>query len=455
MPPAHSLPNRLTTLALCGVAAAAVISPIPARAQEGDDTPVVGSSAYPRVFLDCQGRVPCDETHFRREILFVNWAQDREDSDVHVIVTSEDLGGGGRRIVLDFMGRGEMAELTDRLTYNESGTDVSAETRDGVTQTLRLGLMRYAVESGLGDLFNVAFASPEGLPAGGAGGESLTAAQADPWNHWTFRIGLSGNVDLRETAKDYELSPSLSAERITEDWKIALGLDASAERSSRELSDGREVRDDRDEWDLRTLIVRSMSDHLSFGFTLDGGSSVARNQDARVGFSPAIEYNYFPYSMSNRRQLIVQYSGGFQYSDYTEETIFNRTTEIRPQHQLEVQYDAQEAWGNAGIGVEYSQYLHDVSLYRAEIGGNLSLRITRGLDLTLFGSTSWVQDEIHIPLSNISDEDILLGRQNLPSSYRYTARISLGYRFGSPFTNIVNTRFGGGGQGFGGGGGFD
>ncbi len=441
---------RVAIAALSSFAAATLLAPSPVHAQGEDEEPLA-SSAYPRVFLDCQGRAPCDETHFRREIRFVNWAQDREDSDVHVIVTSEEVGGGGSRIVLDFIGRGRMEELTDRLTFTSAGTDVYAETRDGLTQTLRLGLVRYAVANGLGDRFTLQFEDDGEPPAPGVDSEPAGAAQDDPWNYWTFRIGLSGDLDLRETAKDFEFSPSLSAERITEDWKIALGFDASAERSSRQLSDGREVRDDRDEWDLETLVVKSISNHLSLGLTVDGGSSVAQNQDARIAIAPAVEYNYFPYSMSNRRQLIVQYSNGVQYSDYREETIFNVTSEVRPEHELEIRYNAREPWGNAGIGVEYSQYLHDMGLYRAEIGGNLSLRITRGLELTVFGSTSWVKDEIYIPLSDISDEDILLGRQNLPSSYRYTARIGLAYRFGSPFTNIVNTRFGAGG----GGGGFD
>ncbi len=441
-------PRRLLpppwTFGLAALAAAELRSPLALEAQEGEVAPAA-ASAYPRVFLDCERGVPCDETHFRREITFVNWAQDREDSDVHVIATSEDLGGGGSRIILDFIGRGPMEILTDRLTHTASGTDVFAETRDGITRILALGLMRYAVENGLGDGFTLEFDAPSDLPLLPGGEAESAAGQTDPWNQWTFRVGLSGDLDVRQRARDFEFNPSVSAERVTEDWKIALGLDASAERSSRELSDGREVRDDRDEWDLETLIVRSISNHFSVGFTFDGGSSVARNQDVHISLAPAMEYNYFPYSMSNRRQLIVQYSGGFEYSDYMEETIFNQMTELRPEHQLEVQYNAREGWGNAGIGMELSQYLHDFGLYEAELDGNISLRITRGLDLNLSGSTSWVQDEIHIPLSAISDEDILLGRQNLPSSYQYTARISLGYRFGSAFTNIVNTRFGGGG----------
>src|SRR5690606_24464783 len=107
--------------------------------------------------------------------------------------------------------------------------------------------------------------------------------------------------------------------------------------------------------------------------------------------------------------------------NYIEETMFHKFEETLPQHELRIRYNAREQWGNAGIGANYSSYLHDTSLYRAGFNGNLSYRITRGLDLNLIGNASWIEDEIHIPLSDLSDEDILLGRTNLPSSYQYNA----------------------------------
>lgn len=349
-----------------------------------------------------------------------------------------------------------MAAIVDTLSYTSSGSDVFTETRDGVTHILRLGLVRYAIASGLASAFDLDYEAP-----GGAGNVSAVAGavQRDPWNFWTFQVGLSGNLDLRETSTNIQFSPSVSADRVTDAWKIGFEAALRAQRNRRELSGGREVRDDRDEWDLEGLIVKSISNHVSVGFDFSGASSVAANQNARIAVEPAIEYNYFPYSMSNRRQLTVQYSAGGEYSNYSEETIFNVTSELRPKHELSARYSAREGWGNAGFGASYSQYLHDLGLYRASLNGNLTFRITRGLDLTLSGSSAWVNNEIHIPLSDISDEDILLGRQNLPSSYRYTGRVGLSYRWGSAFTNVVNTRFstgtggaGGGGGGAGGGG---
>jgi hypothetical protein len=434
----------------------------PATKEEVTLSPIsqeqVALATTPRVFLDCQGQLPCDRNHFRTEIRFVNWAQDRADADVHVIATSQMVGGGGRMITLDFIGRGGMEALTDKLTYTSSGTDVQNETLNGVTQILRIGLMRYAVQSGLADKFEVRFTedtpAAAGAPTGRARPTAATPAR-DPWNSWTFRVGVSGNMSLRETSTNIRINPNWGADRVTEDWKLGFGMNVNVQRNSRTLSNGRKIEDDRNDWQLDGQIVRSVSDHFSFGLDFGGANSVTQNRDARVEVGPAVEYNYFPYMEANRRQLILQYAATLEHSDYMEETIFNQFKETRPQQSMLLRYNARETWGNAGVGMNYSQYLGDKGLYRAGLNGNMNLRITRGLDLNLNGMASWVHDEIHIPLSAISDEDILLGRQNLPSTYQYNGSVGISYRWGSSFTNVVNTRFSGqqGGPGGGGGGG--
>jgi len=400
-------------------------------------------ASAPRVFLDCQGPIQCDRNHFRTEIRFVNWAQDRADSDVHVIATSQAVGGGGRQVTLDFIGLGGMDGISDRLTYTSSGTDVQAETLDGLTQALRLGLMRYAIESGLGRNFDVLYSGAVGGLDGeeGSSAQAVVVAPIDRWNYWTFSTGLSGNMNLRETSENLRLNPRFSADRVTEDWKIGLETNVNLVRNSRQLSDGREIRDDRNDWEVDGLIVRSMTGNFSTGMTFRGENSVSGNRDARIEFAPAVEYNIYPYLQANRRQFTVRYAAGLQHSNYIEETVFHQVSETRPVHNLNVRYSAREQWGNAGMGVNYEQYLNEAGLYSAGLNGNLNLRITRGLELQMNGNASWVHNEIHIPLSSISDEDILLGRVNLPSAYQYNGSVGLSYRWGSSFTNIVNTRF--------------
>ena len=439
-------PTRLV-LGLAGAAVLALLllflgaSPSSAQVPSGLEN---ASASPPAVFLDCQARRNCNERQFRTEIEFVNWVRDRADSDLHVIFTSQSAGAG-RQYTMDFVGRDALEGMDNQLTFTTDGQEVQSEVMDGLARTLRLGLVQYALASGMGSNLDVEF---QGQADGGNGDRSLggsdhmgAEAAYDPWDYWTFQVSLSGNMDVRETRTSTRLNPRLNAGRVTEGWKLNFHTRFDMRRDRRDLADGREVRDDRDNWRFTSLVVRSISDHVSMGLDADLRNSVQRNQHARLQFNPAVEYNYYPYAQATRRQLIAHYSVGMEHSNYMEETVFGATQETLPQHRLGVQYRAREEWGNAGAGIDANQYLHDGGFYSFGIQADLSYRIVRGLELNVSGSAAMVNDNIHTPAQDISDEDILLGRQALPSSYRYETSVGLSYRWGSSFANVVNTRF--------------
>jgi len=399
-----------------------------------------GATWNPRVFLDCQSGRNCDFDHFRTEIGFVNWVRDRADADVHVIFTATGTGGGGLQYSMDFIGLRDMRGRDDALTYMSHGSDVQAEVLDGLTRTLKLGLLRYAVEAGQGRNFSLDYHGTGEDTRGSGNGENGNGFP-DPWNYWSFRVGLSGNMDLRETRTDSRLNPNFSADRVTASWKVNTSVWANMRRDRRQLADGTEVSNDVNSWRVSALVVRSVSNHISVGMDAGGSNSVQNNQRGRVRLAPAVEYNYYPYAEATRRQFIAHYQVGVEHSDYYQETIFGVTQETVPVHQFAVQYRAREAWGNAGFGVQSAQYLHGSGLYSLGLSGEMSYRIARGLELNVSAGGSWVNDNIHTPAEEIPDEDILLGRQALPSSYRYQASVGFNYRFGSSMANVVNNRF--------------
>jgi hypothetical protein len=418
-----------------------MLAPAPAHAQLTSPGMSTAPPARVRVFLDCQAR-NCDSDHFRTEIPWVNWVRDRADADLHVIFTSTSVGGGGNQYSFDFIGLRGMASMTDQLTYTSAGSDVRTELMDGLTRTFSLGLVRYAVESGQGNNFDLRFRGPATAQLiDGDGSGEAEEAFVDPWNSWTFRFGLSGNMDIQERRSEHRLNPTLSANRVTEDWKVDASFWSNLRRQRIELSDGREIRNDTDSWRVGGLVVRSITDHVSVGFDASARNAISQNQRNRMTLRPAVEWNYFPYAMANRRQFIAHYGVGVEYSDYYEETIFGADQETLPTHRFAFQYRVREAWGNAGVGFDSSQYLHDASLYSFGLNGEISYRISRGLDLNLSADASRVNDQIHVAASNYSDEDILLGRVNLPTGYRYQASVGIGYRWGSALANVVNNRF--------------
>ena len=77
-----------------------------------------------RVFLDCGDA--CDFDHLRTDIPFVNYVRDRRDAQVHVLVTTEETGGGGTAFTLDFVELEEFSDLDDQLVYFSSQNDTKA-----------------------------------------------------------------------------------------------------------------------------------------------------------------------------------------------------------------------------------------------------------------------------------------------------------------------------------------
>jgi hypothetical protein len=92
--------------------------------------------------------------------------------------------------------------------------------------------------------------------------------------------------------------------------------------------------------------------------------------------------------------------------------------------------------------VEFSQYLHDLSKYRLETNGEVSLRIARGLSVSAELRASRIRDQISLPRRGATPEEILLRLRQLQSGYEYDFGIGVTYTFGSIFSAIVNPRFG-------------
>ncbi len=125
------------------------------------------------VFLDCNAP-NCDFDHFRREIAWVNWVRDREDADVHLLVTVERTGGGGWYYTLDYLGRGAYDGVRKSLSYVSDPDDTDAEVRDGLTQTMALGLVQFAETTPLAPRLRVVYEAPEAAV--------VQLDQDDPWN---------------------------------------------------------------------------------------------------------------------------------------------------------------------------------------------------------------------------------------------------------------------------------
>ena len=412
---------------------AAVLAAAPCLAQDEPDS--LAARQALTVFLDCDR---CDDDYIRREITFVNYVRDRTESQVHLLITTENTGGG-REYLLNYIGRDDFAGVNDTLRYVSSRTDTDDERRFGLAQIIKLGLVRYVARTPLANQLAVSYDATQPQA-------QQTSPEDDPWNFWIFRIGLNGSFNIEEQTDSYRLSGSLDARRVTEEWKIRFSANGSYRENNFEIDDTT-ITSTRRNGNARALIVNSLGERWSTGGFASISTSSFNNTALSATLAPAIEFNLFPYTESSRREFRFSYFLNLRAFDYEEETIFNKTSEVLLHHELQAQLEVEQPWGEAFAIFEASSYLTDfkeslLDLYRLVLFGFVQVRLVRGLSIFANGGVSRIRDQIFLPKEEASEEDILLGNIRLPTSFEYSFSLGFSYTFGSIYNNIVNPRFG-------------
>jgi hypothetical protein len=415
--------------------AALFLLPAAMRAQTADSIRPASadSSAALNLFLDC--RAPgCDFNYLRTELNWVNYVRDRTVAQVHVIATALGTGSGGLEVKLAFIGIGPFAGKDNEVKYITQRGATGDELRAEFTRVLKLGLVPYMLGTPFGKHLAVTYtAPPNGTPAQHA---------HDPWNFWVFSLGMSGGLSGQSQSNGISGSGSLYASRTTAAWKFRANLNGSASRNRYQLDDTTNYVALSHSYSGGSVLVRSVSDHLSFGGGFGMSASTTNNLDLSLRVAPTVEYDFFKYDQYTRKRLVLAYSVGFDQYNYTDTTIYNRITETRMDNQLSLSYATTQPWGGANAGLSGSMYLSNTSENRLSAYTGLSVRVARGLNLSYSFSYSRVRDQISLAKAAASDAEILLQLRQLATSYTYGGSFSLSYTFGSLFNNVVNPRFG-------------
>jgi len=428
--------TRKTRLLSAALVTMGTLLPPPASSQQGGGEARNGAL---RVYLEC-ATFGCDQNHFRTEITFVNWVREMQDAQVHLIMTGQPTGSG-YEYLLDFIGRDDLEGVEDQLTYSYSNTDPDIERLEGVTGVLAVGLARYALLHGqvgpfIVDIPEAAERVPD-LPPG------LQGEVDDPWDYWVFGVGGSVDYETEDLTNRRQFSGNFSANRTTELWKISFSGRGSFSHEEGQYSDGTPWEDKREEGATDGRVFYSLADRWSVGMEAGVSTSTRDNQDLGAQIGGGVEYSFFPYMDWTRRRMALQGLVHARYFDYELETQFFKMTETVWEGSLRWGLNFRQPWGTANLSASAEAFLHDpTNLYRLSLGGRLSFRITRGLEWNLDGNVSRIRDQIYIPLEELSDEDILLGRRQLPTDSRLEVSTGLSFTFGSIFNNVVNNRFG-------------
>jgi len=388
--------------------------------------------AAPRVYLDCSS---CDIEYIKTEVTFVNYVRDRTEAQVHILITTQATGSGGREYLLSFLGQNEFRGLDDTVRYFSNSTDTDDEIRRGLVKALKLGLAGYAARTPIAARLSVQFTPPEPGKSG-----------PDRWNSWVFSFSSGGYFNGEQSHGSSNWEANASANRITERSKLRLGLTADFDADRYEY-EGVSIRSSQESYEFNGLYVTALGDHWSAGLALDVESSSYDNTRLRIEPAPAVEYNAFPYAQSSRRQLRFLYKLGFEGVRYRQETIYFKTRESLFKHSLSVSLELKEKWGSISTSLSGEQYLHDLSKYELNIFGMVNVNLLKGLSMYVAGGGGQIRNQLGLIRGEASLEEVLLQRRQLETGYNYFVMAGVSFTFGSIYTNVVNPRFGGSSSG--------
>ncbi len=407
---------------------AGTILVIPLQAQNSDGSLENLRELAPRVFIDCNS---CDRNYFREEITYVNYVRDRADADVHVLITEQGTGSGGREYTFAFIGLGDFAGIDNTLVCAAGPNDTLDEVRAIHAGILEKGLFPYCLRTPVAEYIDLAFRQ-----------KLEPTAVRDPWKFWVFSVSADARLRGEESQTSKSLDMNLSANRVTPEWKLRLGVSVESDKEAYDY-EGETITSISKEKNFTGMLVKSLGDHWSLGGWVEAESSTYSNIDSYITVAPALEYNVFRYSESTRRQLRFLYRIGWNQADYIEETIYAKTQETLFNQSLRATMDVQEPWGSISASVEGSHYLHDFKKARLELRSYLSFRVFKGLSVDVNGRYDIIHDQLSLPAGDLTIDEILLRRKELATGYDYSISFGFRYTFGSVFSNVVNPRFGG------------
>ena len=387
------------------------------------DTALEGA---PNIYIDCSN---CDNDYIRREITFVNFVRDRNQADVHILVSTQMNGSSGSEYMVEFIGQNEFQHMTDTLIFNTKEADTQDIIRQKIVKNFKLGLTRFIAKTKLAEHLNITFTKP--------------VAQGnlkDKWNNWVFNINGDFSVNGDENYRSLNFSNEFESARVTNESKIILGIWWDYYDQKFTNNNISELYINRSKGTYGNFIF-SLNNKWSAAYEYNFFASTFANKDFDFSTEVGIEYNIFPYSESSRRVWIFRYNIGTTYMDYIERSIYDKTNEWLMYNRLRSAIEIKQPWGSLYSSLNGILYLHDFDKNRLTFSAGMEVNLFEGFSVHFDGNYSRVRDQISLSGEGESEADRLLRQRELASGYNYFFSFGVSYSFGSIYNNIVNPRF--------------
>jgi hypothetical protein len=385
-----------------------------------------------KVFIDCSNGGECFPSYIRQEIPIVDFVRDRQDADVHVIVTTLYNTTSSAQYSLQFAGRNGYAKFNDTLQYTVPPAANDDTKRTLFVSKIKLGLIPFLCKTMQCENISVQFIqNEEGIKK---------MSEKDPWNAWVFQLSANGYMNGSQNYFSGSAYFNVSADKETE--KIRTNIYFSNSEQIQKYNDGTTTyKYSFLDHNVGFKHIQKLDAHWGLGIGADATNSLFSNLRYQVNATARAEYSLFPYKHFNTKRWVFVYSLGPVYNDYYDSTIYLKKHELVFQQSLGSIFSYIQPWGAANLGVFWSNYLDDFKKNNLSLNGALQFKIAKGLNFAIWGNYSFVHDQINIRKGDVDLNQLLVKNRELLSSFDYNLGVGISYRFGSKFNNTVNPAF--------------
>ncbi len=390
----------------------------------------VSNSAKLNFFLECDD---CDFNFVRQRLKTISFVRNPAQADVHILSTESGTGSGGRKYFLQFIGLNRFVGQNTEYTYFSDQSETTDDIRNGLLKLIKTGVLHYYSVAGIEVNVEIKFDD-----------ESLTTNFFDiydPWNKWIFYVDVGGDFEQEESKNEFSYNIGGSIDKITEKWKTEtfFFLNNSFETF---IDEGDEIKNEQRRILTSANFIKSLSPHWSLGSFARYYSDTYMNTKHSIGVSVGIEYNVFPWTLSDRKIFIFRYTAGNSFRQYYEETIYNKTKELLWFQAAEIAFEVIQPWGDIETSIEGLHFFHDFSKNRLNFESEISVRLSKQLSVFFEFEADVIHDQFYLTKKRgASLEDLLLERRKLATAYELRGQVGFRFTFGSIYNNVVNERF--------------
>ena len=371
------------------------------------------------------------EKYLRSEIPFVTYARDPQLAQLHILIVDQRTASGGKKFSISFIGKEKYEGFAQTLEYISLQSDTEDQWREGLAKTIKMGLMPYVSQTRLIDQIDIQYDD-----------EKMKKEQtsiSDGWDYWIFSIDLGGGVRAEESRDDYNIWSSLRANRITEAWKIQNQFDYNYVEENF-IDDDVAHTSFLKSWKMESEVIKSLGSRWSAGVYAEARSTTFLNLRFGWDIAPALGFNFFPWSESQRRQFAISYRVGYRSMKYLQVTLYDRISDNLLYHAMELEWEMIQPWGKLDFEIDASQYIELKDYYSIKFDVELDFRVTSNLELVLNSKIESIHDQIFLPRGDATIDEILLRRRQLATTYDVQLKAGFRFTFGSIYNNIINER---------------